>query len=207
MISAKLEDIAEVFRGYSPKSAFITKDRDIGRPVFLTNYSDIDNQKIKNKEYALLKNVNFDNLYKRYRVETGDIILPTTFSSNLEIKLNLEDNIENNKIMSLYSQNVIVIRLKKQVAYNYNSFSFWRYLNIKEIQEKLISISYSNGKRTKSIMIEKLRKLKVPLLTEDFLPILTEYLKSIEELNKAEEKKKLIENHICELIKNDIMSK
>ena len=207
MISTKLEDIAEVFRGYSPKPTFITKDRDIGRPVFLINYSDIDNQKIRNKEYTLLKNVNFDNLHKRYRVEKFDIVLPTTFSSNLEIKFNLGTDIENNKIMSLYSQNVVVIRLKKLATNSYSPLTFWNYLNIKKVQEKLISKSYSNGKTTKAIMIEELRKLKVPLQTEELTLLLAEYLKSKKDLIDAEEKKKQIEERIYELIKNDIMSK
>lgn len=209
MITVKLEEIAEVFRGYAPKSDFVTKDKEIGRPVFLINYSDISNGSIKHKEYTLLKNVNFDKLYQKYQVTPQDIILPTTFSSNLEIKYNTElitKDLERSKIMPLYAQNVIVIRLKEQANFKYEPDVFWHYLSLERVQEKLIEKAYSNGKTTKAVMIEKLRELKVPLPAEKLFPIIKEYSREIQELKKLRNKMEKTEEQFYNIIEKDILS-
>lgn len=210
METVELGTIAEIFRGYSAKQEFITDNKDIGRPKYLLNYSDIDRVELETKKSTLLKNVNFDSLAKRYSVDTYDVLLPITFTSNLKAKCLFNAIKDHNDIIiekianSLYAQNIVVIRLKQE-GLPYKPTTFANFLNTELFNQQLISKAYSKGKTSKGIMINELRKLKIPMPTEELTQALDKYEKEQNKLLEQEKKVKTAENCINNLIK-DILS-
>jgi len=188
MKTVKLKEICSLIgKGYEADKIDLENKLQKGIKINKINYSDISNgkeskninQKIILKEKELL--------YK-YKPKDKDLILPSTVSSSVNTKILLEDDQSSTIYDSIYSSNIVIMRLSNE---NSNFATTMYYLfNLETMKEKLLENVYSQGK-IKAISLNKLRNFEVPIVTEEIL----------EAIDKMVTSKKKLENLI-----NDILS-
>lgn len=189
MKTVKLKEICSLIgKGYEADKINLEDKSVKGIRLNKVNYSDIadikgNKSKISNQQIILKEK---ELLYK-YKPEYRDLILPSTISNSVNIKILLDDQ-KSTIYDSIYSSNVVIMRLS-----NENSIfatAMYYLFNLETMKEKLLKNVYSQGK-IKAISLNKLRNFEVPIVTDEVGNA----------INKMVDSKKELENLI-----NDILS-
>ncbi len=188
MKTIKLKDICSLIcKGYEAEITNLEDTSEKGIRVNKLNYSNITGQTKKKKDKMQKVIVKEKELLNKYKPKCYDLILPSTASNSLNIKILIDDK---NSIIydSIYSSNIVVIRLNNN-KYNNIAVAMYRLFNLEIMKEKLLKNVYSQGK-IKAISLNKLRDFEVPIVDD----------KILDAIAKVENSKKELENLISDIM-------
>lgn len=183
METIKLGEICEVIsRGYNYARNEICKEKFAYYSVPQISYSNVDEDGRfdESEEKVLIREETAD----RYWVKKNDIILPPTTTTLPRAKGVANYLPENEDLKELiYSQSVVFLRVKPNVPIT--NIELMNLLNTRKIQDTLLEKVYTK-ERVKSISVEKLRKLEIPLtLTDSQKATLNKYIEVSEKFYQA----------------------